>query len=441
MISQSLPNASELATSQAANSPNSPRILQLAYTCIPNRGSEPGTGWNHAVEAAKHFETWVIVGEEESNQGIHTYLEKNGPIPRLHFEYVPETWLERSLAKIPGIQYLAYSLWNRRAAKVARQLHEVHQFELLHQVTLTGFREPGYLWTLDAPFVWGPIGGAQNYPWRFLSKAGPIAASFETARSIANELQLRFSPRVRRAARRAALLLAGTTTNQRAFARHHRVTPVLLPDTGVRKLSVPETRPRQDDTLRILWCGMLSPRKALHLLLEALAQVPSGTSWELHVVGFGPYRRKWQRLAHSLGIADRIHWLGWISHDDALAQFSWADVFVFSSLRDTTGTVLLESLAAGVPVICLDHQGAADVIDRSCGRKIAVTNPRQVIHDLADNIQLFAQDRDLRDSLSHGAVQRADYYLWGNQGRRLAGLYRQVIAESRAKGEAVRKAP
>ncbi len=389
-------------------------------------------GWNRAVEAAKEFDTWVIVGEEESDQEIRAHIESRGPIPRLHFAYVPESLLERTLKRIPGLLYLAYNLWNRRAARLARQLHATHHFDLVHQVTLSGFREPGYLWTLDAPFVWGPVGGAQNYPWRFLGKAGPVAAVAEVVRSIVNELQLRYSPRVRRAAHRAALVLAGTTTNHAAMVRHHHVKAVMFPDTGVRGLSGRPPGIHGDNTLRILWCGILSPRKALHLLIEALARVPREVAWELHIVGAGACGRKWQRLAKVLGIADRIEWLGWISHEESLAQFAWADVFVFTSLRDTTGTVLLEALAAGLPIICLDHQGAADVVDASCGVKIPVTKPSSVIAGLAESIRLLGRDAALRESLSQGALLRSDRYLWAEQGKRLSRLYWQIITESRA---------
>ena len=54
--------------------------------------------------------------------------------------------------------------------------------------------------------------------------------------------------------------------------------------------------------------------------------------------------------------------MGWLPHQEAIAQYAWADAFVFSSLRDTTGTVVVEALAAGLPVICLDHQGVHDVV-------------------------------------------------------------------------------
>ena len=437
----STPTASrrELSTTEDSDGSHSrARILLVAYSCIPERGSEPGTGWNHAVEAAKNFDTWVICEGDASEPEIRAYFERHDPIAGLHFEYLAESLLERLLKWVPGAKYLAFGLWNCRAGRLARRLHEKYGFDLVHQVTFTGFREPGYLWKLDATFVWGPIGGAQNYPWRFLAKGGPYALLKEGGRGIINILQMRYSPRVRRAARRATLLLAATTTNRRAIIAAHGVTPVLFPDTGVRQLCEVSSASRTSGTLRILWCGVLSPHKALHLLIEALGAVPDDVAWELHVVGDGPFRAKWQRLAKTWGVDDRISWLGWIPHRESLTQYTWADIFVFTSLRDTTGTVLPEALAAGLPIVCLDHQGAADVVDASCGIKIAVTRPNEVIAGLRQAIEGLSREPETRERLGRGASRRAEDYLWPELGKRMAKMYRRVIAESNttaARGE------
>ena len=115
--------------------------------------------------------------------------------------FLPEKAWAALAWRIPGVGYLSYNLWQRRALRAARQLHAQVRFDLVHHVNILGFREPGYLWKLDAPFIWGPVGGTQNYPWRNLSQAGLIGGVREVLRNLVNGLQLRFSRRVHRAAR------------------------------------------------------------------------------------------------------------------------------------------------------------------------------------------------------------------------------------------------
>ena len=115
--------------------------------------------------------------------------------------------------------YAAYNRWHRDAYRVARRLHEEIRFDLTHQVNFCGYREPGYLWKLPVPFIWGPIGGTQNYPWRFLSEASWKGAIRETVRSVINLAQLKWGFRGRKGAKKASSVLAANAASQRYLDR------------------------------------------------------------------------------------------------------------------------------------------------------------------------------------------------------------------------------
>lgn len=404
-----------------------PRVLQLAYCCGPELGSEEGLGWNIATEVARRCDTWVICEERNYAPTIMKYLSEHGPIQGLTFVFVPErAWAHYMWAV--GLGYVSYNLWHRRALVVARKLHAQHNFDLVHQVNVIGFREPGYLWKLGVPFVWGPVGGMQNCPLRFLAEVGVSAGLAELIRTAVNRFQLQYSPRVRKAARRATALLAANSHSQRKLAQIINSEPILLSEVHAEPSPVSAKKSRTGGwTLRILWSGKFLPIKALSLLLRALADLPEDVQFQLRVVGDGPQRDRWQHLARRLAIDDRIDWVGWRPHKEALAQFSWADVSVFSSLRDTTGTVVVESLSHGTPVICLDHHGAGDLVDETCGIKIPVTNRRQVIADLRDALVFLAGSPDELHKLEQGAVQRAQDYLGRRQGEKVLRVYRDVL--------------
>jgi hypothetical protein len=191
-----------------------PRVLLLAYCCSPFHGSESGMGWSFVRHAAQYCDTWAIC--EEQTYGVHVrrYLAEHGDIPGLQFAYVPERAWAGPMWAVPGLGYLSYHWWHGRALRVARSLHERIGFDLVHQVNIIGFREPGLLWKLGVPFVWGPVGGVNNYPWRFLSEATFSSGLLEAGRTLANKLQLRFNRRIRHVARRAAALVAASSANR-----------------------------------------------------------------------------------------------------------------------------------------------------------------------------------------------------------------------------------
>lgn len=408
-----------------------PRLLLVAFECSPKHGSEWANGWNRALQAARRYETCVITRGDSQEGEIRDFLAKHGPIANLRFEFLPCPGFGGHTLHVGGRRWIAYSKWQRAVFTRAQELHQAQPFDLFHQVTNTGFREPGYLWQLDAPFVWGPIGGLHNYPWRFLGEAGLRGAATEGLRNVANTFQLYCSLRGRKAARRAKAVLAANSTGCQQFHRARGVLPIELLDVGIASIS-DEPRPTRPagEPLHILWSGQFVSRKALSLLLKALAALPREVDCKVRIVGGGPLEARWKQLAERLGVAKKIEWVGWLPHDQARQQYDWADVFVFTSLRDNSGTVMLEAMGAGLPVICLDHQGGRDIVTTTSGIKIAPHHPRQVVRDLAAALVELAHDIPRRERLGAGAHERAKDYLWDNLGRQTAVVYREVLADA-----------
>ena len=103
-----------------------------------------------------------------------------------------------------------------------------------------------------------------------------------------------------------------------------------------------------------------------------------------------------------------------MKQQDLLAAYRTFDALLFPSLHDSSGNVVLESLAGGLPVVCLDLGGPAQLVDASCGVKVSVDDrdADQVILALADALTELAQDRMHLDALRTGAVKRAQAMGW-----------------------------
>lgn len=411
-----------------------PRILMVAYYCSPYKGSDWRVGWGRAVHAAERFDVWVITSVQ-SRADIERYLEQNGPISNLTFIYEELGTMGRVLARIP-ISYLytnpfAYGSWQKQVYRRAEELHTRHGFDLTHHVNLIGYREPGHLWRLNVPFIWGPIGGTQSCPWRFLASAGAMDMMKESFRTAANWLQLRFSRKVRRALNSAAVVLVANSDGKRAFNRY-RPDAIQLLETGLDDVTPREHKTRHGGPLRILWSGEVQFRKALHLLLHALSQINGAIEFEVRILGRGPNLEKARALAERLGVSQYCRFLGWLPLQEAMEQSAWADVFVFSSLRDTSGNVMLEAMSRGVPVITFDHQGAGDIVTESSGIKIPVTTPADAAHRFRDALVALGTNPERLEELSQGAVERAQYFLWRRNAAELSDIYARVLEKDLA---------
>jgi glycosyltransferase involved in cell wall biosynthesis len=250
----------------------------------------------------------------------------------------------------------------------------------------------------------------------------------EVARNLVNLYQLRFSRRIRRGMNRAAVMLAANRATQSDLERSAGIRVELDLETGI-DFPISPARPARDShrPFRILWVGRLRTWKGLPLLLHAIAQLPTSREVELRVVGEGNCRRGWQKLASDLGIANRIEWLPRLPYRQSLQFYRWADAFAFTSLRDTSGTGLLESLACGLPIMGLNHQGAADIMTDQCAVRITVASPRDSIAGFVDAIERLAGNSAWHKALSDGALDRAREYAWNGRYAKMSRLYERAI--------------
>lgn len=383
---------------------------------------ESRLAWQRAKFAAREYDVTVLCARPpiDGEQGGEA-------APPAEVRCLPLNRLERLLMKTPGLYYVGYRLWHRRAFQMARRLHAERPFALAHHVSFCGYREPSDGWRLGAPFVWGPVGGTQLFPSRFFGELSRLDAAREWLRNFVNSAQLRFDWRFRRAAAAAVQVFSANQSVATDLERAAGIRSLVQLETGIETSSRPP-RPKRDvrTPLRILWSGRLQPWKGLPLLLKGLAELPSDVRYELRILGQGPRESQWRQLAERLGVARHIEWVGWPEYAGQLPHYDWADVFAFTSLRDTSGTGLLEALAAGAPIVGLDHQGAADVMTSRCAIPVDAASPRTAIEGFRWAIARLASDADLLLELSAGAQRRARDYDW----ERLWESMRKVYARA-----------
>lgn len=405
-------------------------MLISAYACSPYQGSEPGVGWGFVYALAKLHDLWVIVEEEKFRGDIERYLSENGDFANSVRFFFLRKRRNRWLRKLwPPSYYWFYRRWNDDAFFLAQKLHREVGFDLVHQLTMVGFREPGYLWKLGIPFVWGPIGGMGLFPWRFLPVVGAYGALYYLGYNSFNAFQMRFARRSKLAARAATSgLITATPENQRGAKLFWNCPSTLISEVGSPSLaSLPPVKRQKGEPLRLVWAGQHTPGKALNLGLEALAMLPAGMKWELHVLGKGRRTSHWQRIASRLGIADRCMFHGWLPRDEALHVMAKSHLMLITSLRDLTSTVTIEALATGLPIVCLDHCGFGGVVNDTCGIKVSVRTPGEVVAGLAAGISRLERDETLRLRMAQGAVRRAQEFSWDRKAEALDLIYRQVV--------------
>ena len=117
----------------------------------------------------------------------------------------------------------------------------------------------------------------------------------------------------------------------------------------------------RDDVFYTVSVGRVVARKGFDFLIKSLAKIKNKKIRAL-IIGDGPEKENLKKLAESLGVSDRIKFLGSISEEKKFQYFAAADVFVLSSVHEGFGIVLQEAMQVGLPIIATDNGGQVDFV-------------------------------------------------------------------------------
>ena len=313
--------------------------------------------------------------------------------------------------------HLYYLLWQWGVFGVAKKAHAVHRFEHIHHVTFVSARQPSFLGSLGPPFVFGPVSGGEHAPFRLRFGFGLRSWVEELLRDFLNALA-RFDPFLRRTYHQSHRIYV-TSSESRCFVpkrdlpRTAVALAIGIDDSAFEE--APRSPPPKEDGLRLLYVGRFLDWKGMHLGFPALAALASANpKARLTLIGEGPDKAHWQRMAERLGLTGKVAWHGWTAREKLDAVYADHDLFFFSSLRDSGGLVVLEAMAKGLPVVCLDRGGPGVIVNETCGRAVPTEgrDRNAVIEGLGKALLDLDRDPALRSRLSLGAKERVRAFAW-----------------------------
>lgn len=408
------------------------KVLVSAYACEPHRGSEPSVGWNWAVQASR-FAHVTVITRENNRQTIEREISKN-PNPHLQFKYYDlPNWVSFWKKGARGL-HLYYTLWQRGLATYALNLHKELCFDIAHHLTFgNAFIAPG-ICRLPIPFVWGPIGMDLPLPFDLLRELGRSTIADQLLRQAAYSLS-RFSPRIVQAQKRARRIIMTFQIGSKAVRPRFHSKIEIMTQVHVNEAIVADVprKCRSDSAFRILSSGRHVPKKGFPLAIKAFAGFKAlYPSSSMTITGDGPMRGELNRLTEHLGLRSSIDFCGQLpKHSQVMELMSQHDVFLFTSC-EAGGMVVIEAMANGLPVVCLDFGGPGEYVTQECGIKVPLTEPEEVVQGLADALSRLASDKALYERLSAGAIETVrKNYLWDRVGDRLNALYQEVYQETK----------
>lgn len=173
---------------------------------------------------------------------------------------------------------------------------------------------------------------------------------------------------------------------------------------------------------RVVYAGRLHRSKSVNTLVGA-AKLMESTA-RVILVGDGPQRAALERTIEGLGLTDRVHITGFVPHDSVPGHLAHADVVVLPSIYEELGSVLLEAMHLGRPIVASDAGGIPGIIRHGGnGLLVAPGDPSA----LARGLDRVLGDPDLSAKLRAGARTSASKYDWNQVADKILALYQSVI--------------
>lgn len=173
---------------------------------------------------------------------------------------------------------------------------------------------------------------------------------------------------------------------------------------------------------RVGYVGRLAPQKRAELVVEAFGRLRQPAA--LLVVGDGPDRELVDATVAASPVRDRIVRHGFVEHERVPAVLRSLDVLVLPSAYEELGSVLVEALAVGLPVVATNVGGIPEVVRHEVTGLLVEPGDVQGIAEAVDRV---LGDPELAKRLSRNALERAQDYGWPALGRRIADLYDDVL--------------
>ncbi|WP_291275248.1 glycosyltransferase family 4 protein [Flavobacterium sp.] len=390
-------------------------VLISAYTCCPNRGSEPGNGWSWLMGYIQNGYTIHCVTSDRYVAQIEKFCKENN-FSNLIFHFSGYN-IARNTKKIPIVgEYLHYYLWLIKARKRVKQLIAKYEFDHVHHVTFSSIKFGTPVYNTKLKLVIGPLGGGE-LPDKSLKKYLGRDYYLEAVKyKIAGFLSF-INPTVAASINSSDRILVSNDIAAAIVRKYSSANLIRMFDAGLPENFRMDFIEREiDGVVNILWIGSIIPRKGLNLTIEAVAALPADMDFHFFIVGDGPLMQASQELISTYNLQSKTTFTGKVSYDTLKDIFSKAHLLLFPSLIDSCPMQVFECMAYSLPVVTLDHQGMKEQVPVTAGIRVPVERREtSYAQKLATGIRTIISDPEKYHQYSLNAYKIGQQQLWSKR--------------------------
>lgn len=416
------------------------RVLLVAEACNPEWASIPLEGWSHSAALARIAQVHLVTQIRNRDAILRAGLSEGRDFTAIDSERIlrPLFSVSRVLGANGGRGWTMYSafyglgyyyferlVWKQFAARI-----KAGEFDIVHRITPLSPTMPSLLAPkcrrLGIPFVLGPLNGGVPWPREFDKARRKEREWLSYVRGLH-----RLMPGTRSTRKNANALIIGSRDTWRQYCPKYEHKCVYIPENAIDPSRFPEPEPRAPSVpLKAVFLGRLVPYKGADMAIEACAPQVRQGRLTLTVVGDGPERGRLETLVRELGLGGRVHFAGWVSQDQVHRHLGDADLFIFPSIREFGGAVVLEAMAMGAVPVVVEYGGPAELVTSDTGYLIPLGSRTQIISCMQETLHRIVSAPEALENRRHNAVRRArTQFTWQAKAQQVLEVYRWVLGQ------------
>jgi len=399
------------------------KVLVSSFTCKANGKSETYVGYKWLEQIARFCDTTLVTCDDEA---VSDRWKKIQTWRQTKFE-------NKVLRRINGEVSFDYFRFNHRNKRQFKRT--ITEYDLVHHVVPVAPRYPNALGCMAKKFILGPTGGGLRAPESFRHEVEGHEEWFYKLRML-DRARFDWDPFLRRTYNAADLiLLVGSYMYDLLPERYHHKCKVML-EVGVEANEYKATRPLSADNrrpLKLLYAGRIVPYKGLIYALRALERLSAEAKGKIEFTVIGDrgesgYEQTCKDFVKTRGLEKIVTFLPFKPKHEILAHYDASDMFVFPSLAEAGGTVVLETMAMSRPILAVRRGGPAESVAPEAGFLIDPRDPEYLVEQIKETLLQVLANRALIVEKGAGARKTVEErFDWSKKGEALMAIYEQVL--------------
>jgi len=413
------------------------RVLLIAEACNPEWTSVPLVGYNVAKALARREELQITLATHPRNRAA---LDRDSLSDEIEIIYPDNEYIAAGLHRIAQLlrggkgkgwttdtafASLYYLFFEKELYQLTKQRLEAGEFDVIHRVTpvTPTVGSPLAKWT-HVPMILGPLNGGLPWPPEYPQLRNQEHEFLVPLRKI-----YKLMPYYGATYRKLRACISGSRHTASEIPSTFRGSRYLIPENGVNPdtFTLAERWTPPESKFRFITVGRLVPYKGVWLTLAAMKESELLKSCELIIIGDGPERERLHQMVREFDLEGSIRFLGHLEQRSLGSEMRSSQCFVFPSLREFGGGVVLEAMASGLPSIIVDYGGPRELVDSQSGILLPMQPEASMIRSLREAMERMVREPELCALLSKNALQRVrEEFTWDIKAEKFSAIYREV---------------